>query len=105
MDRVKCEVCPKWFNRERRTGKYCSDKCRQWAYQNRKRVHARAVGYALTPAQLDDVKTIQAVSYEASSVVLKVCSVAGKELAAEVLDGMWSLLVHVGFMDKVVERG
>lgn len=101
-ERVQCEVCRGWFYRERSTGKYCSDKCRQWAYANRKRVNARAAGYSLDARQLDDLKTVRNVSHEAELMVLKVCSVAGRELAGEVLDGVWSILVKLGYMDAGV---
>lgn len=101
-ERHQCEVCNRWYFRHKSNGKFCTAKCRQFAFQNRKRVLKRASGYTLSDRQLDDVKTIQGVSHEAASVVLKVCSVGGQALASEVLDGMWSLLVHTGFMDKAV---
>lgn len=101
-ERYQCEVCNRWFIRHNCMGKYCSAKCRQMAYLNRKRVLNRMAAYTLDARQLEDVKTIQSVSAEAAAAILKVCSVCGQTMAAEVLDGMWALLVGVGFMDREV---
>lgn len=96
-----CEVCRRSYFRKNSRGRFCSNKCRQWAFDNRKRVLKRAAGYELTPEQLDDVNAIKVVSPDASQVVLKVCSLAGKDLASEVLDAVWDVMINLGHIPEV----
>lgn len=101
VERVVCEVCNRSYFRKNSRGKYCSDRCRQFAYENRKRILKRAVGYSLDARQLDDVNAVKKVSAEAASTILKVASIAGKDLAGDVLDAVWDVMINLGYRVEV----
>lgn len=91
-----CDVCGKQFWADRIGTKYDSNKCRQWAYQNRKRIKNKALSYGLTPEQNEDLRKIGAYSEKAYATVLRVASVAGRDIASDVLDACWDILIQTG---------
>lgn len=95
-----CEVCGKRFVARRRGMKYCANKCRQWAYQNRKRVERKALNYGLTAEQNQDLLKIQTYSEKAYGTVLRVASIAGSAVASEVLDACWDILANTGSLRR-----
>lgn len=102
-EKCVCEVCNRSYFRKNSKGRYCSNKCRQWAYQNRQRVLKRAAGYAMSGKELDDILMVKGVSHEAASMILKVSSVAGRDLAREVLDGVWDVMIKMGYRVEVLK--
>lgn len=102
-EKCACEVCNRSYFRKNSKGRYCSNKCRQWAYQNRQRVLKRAAGYAMTGRELDDILMVKKVSTDAAAMILKVSSVAGRDLAREVLDGVWDIMIKMGYRVEVLK--
>lgn len=92
VSRGLCEVCGCGFDRSSTRAKYCTPSHRQWAYRNRKRVTERMKGYMLDAGSLKDLVQVRKISPAAELMVLKVCSVAGRELACDVLDGIFAVV-------------
>jgi glycerol-3-phosphate dehydrogenase len=91
--RKNCTVCNTNFETKRRSSLYCSDACRSRAYRLRHAVKRAAATRGLSPGDHKDVITLARYSSEAAETVVKVAALCGAELAREVLDGYWSLLV------------
>lgn len=97
----RCEVCGKSLKHKKSGAKFCCDAHRQFAYDNRQRVTKRASHYSLTAQELDDVNAVKKVSHDAAATILKVSSVAGRDLAHEVLDAVWDVMINLGYRVEV----
>lgn len=94
VDGLRCEWCGKPIRGGRAGTKYDSKNCRQAAYKNRVRIAERAKNYGFTSEQAYDVNQIRLVSVKAADTLLMLASVAGRDIASKVLDGMWDLFVN-----------
>lgn len=95
----QCVICGNSFEATRKDARYCSGKCRQAAAYERKRVESRSKANLLDLFDMQDVRTISKYTAEGAATIVKVAAVAGKELAREVLDGYWAVLVACGQLD------
>jgi len=99
-----CDWCGKRLPKgSRPSRKFHSDSCRQLAFQNRQRVTAKLTAVALPPDAQEDLKRLGQFSKQCADMVRHVANVAGRELAEEVLDGVWDVLVQTGCLDKLPE--
>lgn len=76
--------------------KYCCGAHRTAAYHARKMALKRTRALSLDMFQQQDLLTVRKVSVIAADCVERVCAVAGKELASEVLDAVWDIAAQCG---------
>lgn len=91
--RFQCHVCGKYFEASRSDAKYCSHTCASKASYRRKQIAKSKSSRLLSVSEMQDVATLRKYSQEAADVVERVASVCGTDIAQEVLDGYWALLV------------
>jgi predicted nucleic acid-binding Zn ribbon protein len=96
----QCIICNTKFKASRYDAKYCSTKCRSKAYYERRKVEQKYKNNVLTMFEMQDVRTIAKYAPEGAATVVKVATVAGAELAREVLDGYWAVLVACGQLNE-----
>lgn len=92
----RCPVCGKTFEAKRSDQMYDSPKCRSLASYYRRSTEKNIKGRLLSHAERRDVYTLRKYSAEAADVVDRVAAVCGVQIAQEVLDGYWSILVALG---------
>lgn len=101
----RCETCNRSLKGRRSDAKFCSDRCRRFAFDNRKRMEKRLKIFSFTPDENADVLLLAKVSRPAADAVARVVALAGRDLGNEVLDGMWDLLVQLpGFVEMGVRN-
>lgn len=98
----KCEVCAKSLRGRRLGTKYCCVSHQQWAYKNRKRVAKKALSYLVDPDATADLHFLETISKPAADCVKMIASVAGRDIANDVLGGMWDILVKLDVFEHRV---
>lgn len=95
----RCIICNNILYDKKRGAKYCSDACRSKAHYERKKVDQRFKNNVLNMFEMQDVRAIAKYTEEGAATIVKIATVAGAELAREVLDGYWAVLVACGQLD------
>lgn len=99
-EKGKCEVCRKSLEGKRMGAKYCTPSHRQWAYNNRKRIARKQLTYLVDPDATADLKFLESISKPAADMVRRVASLAGRDIASDVLGGVWDVLVKLDVFEK-----
>lgn len=102
VENGECLYCGVSFERATARQRFCCDAHRLRAWRQKRRVENRLPVYTLSAEQLHDLRDVKKVSHEAANTIAKVASVAGKELAGDVLDAVWDVMINMGYRVEVM---